>query len=281
METIMGAINTFTNVSNPKQGLAAAAFPAITRGFPAARQGKPRKMPLTVGGLLEPVQPGALPALLLGVCADSLPFLVELGDPEIGAILVSCEKGTGKTHQLQVMAESAIRLSAPSDLQVGILTYKPNEWDAWRKSTQKKKYLQGIYAWYDPWAEAMIQTLVDIAEARRSGVHMGANILLILDDLNFVEELSYEAQINLHWLLEYGSQSQLWVAGAINAHQAADMRYWVDPFKTRIIGRVVSAENAALLSLQSDAKVNDLEPALFRVRTGTDWITYRLPLLGR
>ena len=276
----MGALSTFSTNLNAEQSLDSLTRSRVTPRRLKSRLTEPRKKPSTVGGLLKSIQACAFPAVLLGECADGLPFLVELGDPEMGATLVSCEKGTGKTHQLQVMAESATRLNAPSDVQIGVLTFKPDEWHSWERSAQHRKYLQGIYAWYDPWAEGLIQNLVDLAEARRGGDRTGADVLFIVDDLNFIEELSYEAQVNLHWLLEYGSQSHIWVAGAINAHLAADFSYWVDPFRTRIIGRVNSTENAGILGLVPNVWAGAVEPGTFRVRAGTEWRTYRLPLLG-
>lgn len=234
----------------------------------------------TVGKLVSAIQPGTLPALLLGECADGLPLVIELGDPHLGSILISCEHGLGKTHQLQVMADSAARMNPPSRLQLGVITFKPGEWQTWKRSPHNQKFLQGVYAWYDPYVETFINNLVDLAEARRDGQRTGVHILLILDDLNFIEELSYEAQVNLHWLLEYGTQADIWITGAINAHQAAHLRYWVDSFRTRVIGKVTADHQAEVLALRPDSAADGLEPAMFRVWTGFGWRTYRLPLLG-
>jgi hypothetical protein len=198
----------------------------------------------------------------------------------MGSILVSSDIGCGKTHQLQVMVDSAVRMNAPSSLQFGVLTLKPGEWQPWQSEPQRMKHLQGIYAWYDPWAESFIQTLVDLAEARRDGERLGADVLLILDDLTFIEELSYEAQVNLHWLLEYGAHSGVWPIAGVNAHQTENFRYWIDAFRTRLIGRVTRDAITKILAMRSNPAATELEPGMFSVWAGTDWRTYRLPLLG-
>lgn len=276
----MGALTTITTVM--KAGDLPERVTTMRSRFRSSRHigTVSSTRPVTVGELLSSIQRRAFPSVLIGVCADGLPFLIELGEPEMGAILVSCEKGTGKTHQLQVMADSALRLNGPSDLQLGVLTFKPSEWQAWEDSPRSRKYLQGIYAWYDPWAESFIQNLVELAEARQEGRRLGANVLVILDDLNFIEELSYEAQVNLHWLLEYGSQSDIWLVGAINAHQASNYRYWVEPFRTRIIGRVASGRNAEIIAMRPCPGAEGLPPGDFRIWSGHHWRIYRLPLLG-
>lgn len=276
----MGVINSFIKTLITDQDLASRAIvhdhPRLVRN----QQSGTKRCSTTVGSLLSYIQPYPRRSMLLGQCDDKLPFLIELGDPELGAILVSCEKGAGKTHQLQVMVDSAALLNTPSQLQIAILTFKPEEWQTWQASPKQKKHLQGVFAWYDPWAESMLQSLVDLAEARREDQSLGADVLLILDDLNFVEDLSCEAQVNLHWLLEYGSQSGIWLVGTINAHQAKDFRYWVDPFRTRIIGQVKLLENHEILAMQQGPGTNKFEPAMFRAWLGNTWCTYRLPLLG-
>lgn len=243
---------------------------------------KPR-VPLkatTVGRLLISIRQINSPALLLGECADGLPFIIELGDPFMGAALIGCERSMGKTHHLQVLAESAVKLNPPSALQIGVITFKPGEWQFWERKPGNKKYLQGIFAWYDPWAEGLIKNLAELAETRYDGAKTGAQVVLILDDLGFVEELSYEAQVNLRWLLEYGAQAGVFVVASINAGQADRFRFWVEPFRTRIVGRITDEFAAEKLTLRKNSAVDALEPGMFRVWTGSDWRTYRLPLLG-
>jgi hypothetical protein len=277
----MGAlINTYVETAQLHHNLVTRPMIRVRPRYLPPPRRRPWQESPTVGSLLRTIQPAPSRSLLLGQCVDGRLFLVELGDPEIGAILVSCDKGCGKTHQLQVMVDSALRLNAPSSLQFGVLTFKPGEWQAWQSEPERMKYLQGIYAWYDPWAEAFIQTLVDLVEARRDGGHSGADVLVILDDLNFIEELSYEAQVNLYWLLEYGAQSGVWLIAGVNAHQAADFRYWIDSFRTRVIGSVTCEESTEILALRSNPAAADLEPGMFAVWAGTDWRIYRLPLLG-
>ena len=233
---------------------------------------------LTVGGLMETIKPAPKRSLLLGKCVDGLTFLLELGDPELGSILVACDSGCGKTHQLQVMVESAVRTHAPHELQVAVLTLNPLEWS--RLNRSQKKYFQACSAWYDPRSADIIESLTVLAEARREGERQGADILLILDDITAIEDLPMEAQVNLRWLMEYGPQSAIWVIGALDARQASSMQYWVEPFRTRIIGRVDSKQHLESLVLHLDSLKHSVIPGEFQVWTGDDWLSYRLPLLG-
>jgi hypothetical protein len=138
----------------------------------------------------------------------------------------------------------------------------------------------GVHAWYDPRVEDRIQSLTELAEARRDGEKGGPSVLLILDDLNYVEDLSMEAQVNLRWLLAYGAQSNIWLVSSINAHLSQAYQYWIEPCRTRILGKAESITNNNKMDTIVDAKPSSLSPGEFTIWTGTSWISYSLPLLG-
>jgi hypothetical protein len=229
--------------------------------------------------LLDRITPMPVHAVLLGQCTDGLPFLMDLRDPQVGAILISCDIGCGKTQQTKVMVESAVRMNTPRELQVCVISLNTQEWESFEKDPEWAKYFQGVYAWYEGKAESTIEYLTNLADDRRCGRRQGADVLFVLDDLNFVEELSYEAQVSLHWLLEYGAQSGVWPVATINPDQAAGFGYWLETFRTCIIGRIPSPRIAEDIARYPGVLANDLEPGEFRVWVGREWLTYALPSL--
>jgi len=234
----------------------------------------------TVGRLLDSIQDIPSHTILLGQCIDGLPFLMSLGEPALGAILIGCDVGNGKTHQLQLMVDSAIRNNSARELQIAVLTLNPAEWENIQSDPKSQRYLHDIFAWYDDRAEQTINIFTELAEDRRQGKRLGADVLFILDDIDTVEDLSYEAQVNLHWLLEYGSQSGVWVVGTIDAGLSSGFRYWIDTFRTRIVGRVGSSDDSETLAMRPDSQAAGLTPGMFRVWIGVHWLTYRLVPLG-
>ena len=234
----------------------------------------------TLDDPLGSLQPVPSHTILLGQCMDGLPFLMGLGDPDIGAILISCEVGCGRTRQLQTMVNSAIRTHFPHELQIAILTTDPAEWDFLQALPKNRKYLHSIHAWKENQTEEVIKQITELAEARRQGQRQGVDVLLFLDDFDSVEELSYETQVNLHWLLEYGSQSGVWIIGTLKADLAKGFRYWVNTFRTRIVGRVQQPEDADILAMKPGSQATNLVSGAFKVWTGNSWLTYSLLPLG-
>lgn len=254
---------------------------ARSRAFGGKRKtGQPRTQAVTVNTLMGSLDPVPQHSVLLGRCQDGLPFLMSLGDPELGAILIACEQGYGKTHHVQALVDSAIQSHTARQLQFAVLTLNPGEWNRLTAQAAARKYLQGLLAWYDPQAERLIANLTDLAESRRGDQRRGPDVLLVLDDLPALQDLSLEAQLNLRWLLEYGAQSGIWVVATVNAADIPDLRFWIDTFRTRILGRVADEQAAQVLTSDA-AGVGNLAPGEFQAWTGANWTSYTLPLLGK
>lgn len=249
------------------------------RGVPSFQDAKAPRI-VSLGDLLPGTWPMPEKSLLLGRCADGLPFLMSMDDPEIGAILICGDRGCGKTHQLQVMAEGAVRTHRPHELQIMVVSHHPEVWEPYQEDRRYSRYFQGVFAWYDPAVVDCIQELAEMVDSRREGRQDGPAILVILDDINFVETLNCDAQVNLRWLLEYGSQSQVWLAAAMNASQALRLPFWLEVFRTQILGWSQDDRKMDQIVTKPGLHAEALEPGTFRAWTGSAWITYRLPLLG-
>ncbi len=245
----------------------------ITRGLKA----DPNRM--TVGRLMETTKPLPKNAALLGQCADGLPFFLSLTNAEVGAILVNGDYGCGKTHQLQVIVDSIIRTHQVQDWQVEVFTGNTLEWSGMLLSKPRQPFLRGLHAWYDTRSEAAIQALIEVADTRRQGQRKGAEIILILDGMHAIDELSAEAQVNLHWLIEYGAQFGIWVVAAISTDLMKPFQFWVQSFRTQLSGYTHHRDTGihrVNISLQASLP----EPGWFRVKSFDQMLTYRLPLLG-
>ena len=235
---------------------------------------------LTVGQLLSQIESKPKRTMLLGQCDDGLPIMMGLDDPRMGAILVSGENSCGKTHQLQVMVDSALQLHTPDELQLSILTLHPEEWAYLAIDPHRQASIHGIHAWYDRRSENIVKALSNIAELRRDGHQSETIHLVVLDDLNFVEYLSYEAQMMLHWLLAYGSHLDFAIIATINSVYYHDFRYWIDSFRTRVLGRTNVKDDGDGLAIHPGSETGTLTPGTYRVWTQGEWLTYQLPLLG-
>ena len=212
-------------------------------------------------------------ALFLGVASDGLPVLLNLHDPIPGPILIAGDAGTSKTTLLQTIAAAAGAMHQPEQLQFGALTSHPDEWSTLEDIPNNV----GIFPFYHQSAEDFILSLASWAHGNKSSRQ---SVLLLLDDLEAVSKLDFDARQNLRWLLLRGPARRVWPIVTINPNRMENMEQWLEAFHTRVFGpiqnehliRQMDAENADLDSLNIGAQ--------FALREGDHWLRFWIPSIA-
>lgn len=215
---------------------------------------------------------GSMPqeALFLGVASDDLPVLLNLHDPIPGPILVTADAGAGKTVLLQTIALAAGQMHQPEDLQFGVLTNHPDEWNGLESIPNNV----GIFPLYNQSAEDFILSLASWAHGNKTSRQ---SVLLLLDDLEAASNLDFDARQNLRWLLLRGPARRVWPIITLNPNRMENIMPWLDAFRTRILGAIqnqrhieqLDAVSAELESLQSGSH--------FTLREGESWLRFWIP----
>jgi hypothetical protein len=236
----------------------------------AARQSQmvPAVPPLSE--VLNEFGPMPSEAIFLGVASDGLPVLLNLHDPVPGPILIGGDAGTGKTAFLQNVASAAGRMHQPRELQFGVLTSHPEDWSGLESIPNNV----GIFPLYHKSAEDFILSLASWAHGNKSSQQ---SVLLLVDDLEAVTNLDFDAKQNLRWLFLRGPARRVWSFTTINPNRMENSTPWLDAFHTRIFGsiqnenlaRTLNAETAELESLNIGTQ--------FALREGDHWLRFWIP----
>jgi len=209
-------------------------------------------------------------ALFLGVAEDGLPVLLNMYDPVPGPILIAGDAGTGKTRLLQTIAAAAEMMHQPEQLQFGVLTSHPDEWSALEAIPNNV----GVFPLYHQSAEDFILSLASWAHGNKSSKQ---SVLLLLDDLEAVSKLDFDACQNLRWLLLRGPARRVWPIITINPNRMENTAPWLEAFHTRIFSPIQNMH----LTRQLDAENADLDSlnigAQFALREGDHWLRFWLP----
>jgi hypothetical protein len=236
----------------------------------AARQVKPTPALPALSEVLAEHGPMPAEALFLGVASDGLPVLLNLHDPVPGPILITADPGSGKTALLQMIALAAGKMHQPDELQFGVLTNHPDEWNGVEDIPNNV----GIFPIYDTASEDFILSLASWAHGNKSSQQ---SVLLLLDDLEAASNLDFDARQNLRWLFLRGPARRVWPIITLNPNRMENISPWLDAFRTRIFGSMENPQHVQRLGAEN-AELDSLDiGSHFTLREGDHWLQFWIP----
>ena len=239
-----------------------------------AERTPPRLDPKPLDDVLEEF--GTLPqgALFLGAAHDGLPILLNLNDPTPGPILIVGDEGCGKTNLLRMVAQSVEQIHAPQDVQFGVISNRPKEWQGF----EDNQNCMGIFPSYENSADDFIRSLADWAHHNHSEKR---SALLLIDDLSCVLKMNDDVQQNLRWLLLRGPNRRVWPLVTLDAARRGAVLPWMEAFRTRLFGAVKNVRSAEAILPMRDAGLHLLEPGVdFILYENRQWVKFWIPSLN-
>ena len=216
---------------------------------------------------------GPLPseALLLGLASDGLPVLLNLLDPHPGPLLVVADPGAGKTALLQLIAQAASQTHTPAEVQFGVLTNYPDEWS----HLAGLEHCVGIFPTYHESAMDFLHSLSGWAHANKGGEQ---SVILLVDDLESMNELDFDARQSLRWLLLRGPARRVWPVISLNSERVSQVEAWLEAFRTRLFGQVRDDHTAGKVTGMPGESLGHLQAGQqFTLREGDAWLKFSIP----
>jgi hypothetical protein len=246
---------------------------ALTELKPDTSTPPPRPLPAAPALSDVLAEIGSLPieALFLGVATDGLPVLLNLYDSHPGPLLVAGDAGSGKTAFLQTIAHSVEQTHSSNDIQFGVITNYPDEWE----SIESTPHRVGIFPVGHKSTHEFVGSLTSWAHSNKN-THQC--FLLLVDDLESVANLDLETVQNFRWLLLRGPARRVWPIVTLNAPRYGQTIAWLQNFRTRVFGRVANGQVAEALCGDQASGLDQLEARLqFSLRENENWLRFWLP----
>jgi FtsK/SpoIIIE family len=229
----------------------------------------------TLEWVLEQVGSLSPYSLVLGLCDDGLPFVLDLTNPAPGALLITGEASSGKTRLLKAILASVIRINAPDQVPFSVIATQPDEY----LSLADADHCQQLNGINESEINDLIHELAGVVEERRKGGSQGPVYLLAIDDLaSLVQSLDELTYARLYWLIRHGPRSRVWTIATLSTERAAelDVRF-LEAFRTRLLGFMTDADLAISLSGDSNFNMDDLRYGFeFCVPYGQDWLRFSI-----
>jgi len=209
-------------------------------------------------------------SVILGLCEDGLPFLLDLTNPAPGAILIAGDSGSGKTRLLRSILASGVYLNQPEHFSYNLATPKVDGLPPFGHPV----YIQQALDFDEEGMSDMIHRLADLAEQRQRNKPGQPAIILAIDDLyTCLQYLDESAFSRLYWLIKHGQRSYIWTIATLTAcHVDYIHPRLLAAFRTRLIGSIRRRKLAEFISNDKFKATQGLESgAQFCVPYGESW----------
>jgi hypothetical protein len=219
---------------------------------------------------IGPYYPGSI---LLGICKDNLPLLIDLANPTPGAILIAGDQGSGKTLLLQAVLNSAVLLNSPGQVLISVVTSRPQAFTSLSQTPHCQRVI-------DPSSQSAIEwirTMEEALEGRRQTGGRGPAMVLALDDLaSILQSLDIETVTRLINLAKNGPRSRIWLIATLPSYLVKEIDDRVlDTFPTRVLAKIANESLVEYLFGTLPPKEQELpDERGYYVPFGEEWINF-------
>ncbi len=230
---------------------------------------------LKLNNYINSIEPLAYYSVLLGICDDGLPLLIDLCNHNLGSVLISGRQFTANQLLLRIMLKATILLNPPQYVQLSVITHHVNTFE----SDLTASHCHGILRPNIREASELVMELCALVEQRNSGRQRGPAIILAIDELNtLICEVDENIRSHFSWLLREGPFAKVWPIACISEDLYLLPEYHLDiPFRTKI-------QAIDYLPLYNDHSIPDRNNTYrvnrFQVNMGRENIKFSLPLNG-
>ena len=162
----------------------------------------------SIYSIFESYGPFPNQSLMVGICADGFPFMLDLNNPRSGAILVVGENTNERSQILKTMCLSASLINKPEQISLFVITNKPHQY----AELSKYPNCQAIISPYERSSGELVIELASIVEQRRSGRERGGSLMLLIDDFQGINTIlnDFSVYLNLKSMVNTGPQNGVW-----------------------------------------------------------------------
>jgi hypothetical protein len=230
---------------------------------------------LSLEALLERM--GELPpdSMILGLCDDGLPFLVDLINPAPGSLLILGDEGSGKTRLLRAVLASAALQNPPGQVSFYLAASQPHLYS----DLGHLDHCRLVMYTDDASFGEVIQELAHVVESRRRDRFDGPAILLAIDDLAAALRSLGEFSVTLlYWLIRHGPRARVWTLATFSSQHAEEIdQRFLAAFRSRLVGYMAEPALAASLTGDGDLATWELKKGeQFYLPYGQEWLRFRI-----
>lgn len=229
--------------------------------------------------VIEQISPLPAFSLLIGICEDGTPLIVELKNTKTGPVLASGDNRFGNQQLLHSMLLSACMLNSQEDMKIHLVA--PNV-RAYPELIRQGHVVQAFNS-QDMASKVLLEEFVRLGRDRKRGKEVYPMQILAIDELDLLlQDFEKVLLKQFQWLLEVGPEVNLWVVATISSKRVrSDFRALLRSFSTQIFGRIESPVESAQLTGKPFLDLSRHIPGVeCTIQSGSEEIKVLIPQVG-
>jgi hypothetical protein len=226
--------------------------------------------------VIEELMPLPPYSMVLGVCEDGLPLLLDLTNPAPGQLALVSDNEFGNRELLRSVIQSVNLLNDPKQVSTHLITARPEYYPELSANGNHVRT-------YDPFhaeSQILIEEVSNLVDARKAGMARRPVQVLAIDGLELLlSELDESQSEQLEWILKAGHHTQVWVvASIVSGTTGQSFGDTLNLFGTRVFGRVQRPQTLRGMQAQNSTALADAIPGVEAyVESGDEEIKILIP----
>jgi hypothetical protein len=190
--------------------------------------------------ILKELDPIPARSLLLGLCEDGLPLILDLTDPSAGSFLIVGDDAKSNFNLLYSLLTSSFLVNTAEEVNLHLISPLADE----LVELYKQPAFKISFTPTRPECEIVVEEMVNLVHRRQSTMECHPIHVLAVDGLDLMfRSLSPEAIYWFNWLAENGPEMGIWVIAAVESRKTMKLpESAMNIFPSRILGHIQSPQ---------------------------------------
>jgi len=188
--------------------------------------------------VIEQISPLPAYSLLIGVCEDGTPLILDLRNYSSGSILLVGDNQFGNQQLLRSMLLSACKLNNEQDINIHLVTPKVRSYP---ELVHQPHFVQAFYG-RDMASWILVEEFVRLGRERQKGMKVYPMQIFAVEEIDLLlQDFEKDLLKQFQWLLEVGPEVNIWVTATLSTdHISGELSPLLKSFRTQIFGRIES-----------------------------------------
>ncbi len=197
-------------------------------------------------------------SILIGVCENGVPLMLDLTDPYSGSILIGADDGENNFQVLLSLLTSTCLLNNENEVNIHIISPRHEDYFELQNVQNLRICLMPNQAE----TPIMIEEFGNLVQSRKSRGNLLPYHIVAVDGLvDLYNFLDLQVRSLLYWVVEHGPELGIWVMATVESEQIHP-RYFniLECFPSRILNPIRNPKLARYLSGVGQSCMDDLIP---------------------